>query len=114
VWLESPTNPLLDIADLPALCTAARDGGALVAVDNTFATPLLQQPIALGADFVVHSATKFLGDHSDLLLGLAVAGTPALGERLRRRREVAGAVPGALETFLLWDELSDALAQAGA
>ncbi len=101
VWLESPTNPLLDIADLPALCTAARDGGALVAVDNTFATPLLQQPIALGADFVVHSATKFLGGHSDLLLGLAVAGTPALGERLRRRREVAGAVPGALETFLV-------------
>lgn len=101
VWLESPTNPLLDIADLPALCTAARDGGALVAVDNTFATPLLQQPIALGADFTVHSATKFLGGHSDLLLGLAVAGRPELGERLRRRREVAGAVPGALETFLV-------------
>jgi cystathionine gamma-synthase len=101
VWLESPTNPLLDIADLPALCTAARDGGALVAVDNTFATPLLQQPIALGADIVAHSATKFLGGHSDLLLGLAVAGHPELGERLRRRREVAGAVPGALETFLV-------------
>lgn len=101
VWLESPTNPLLDIADLPALCAAARDGGALVAVDNTFATPLLQQPIAFGADFTVHSATKFLGGHSDLLLGLAVAGRPELGERLRRRREVAGAVPGALETFLV-------------
>jgi cystathionine gamma-synthase len=101
VWLESPTNPLLDIADLPALCAAARDGGALVAVDNTFATPLLQQPIAFGADITVHSATKFLGGHSDLLLGLAVAGRPELGERLRRRREVAGAVPGALETFLV-------------
>ena len=101
VWLESPTNPLLDIADLPALCAAARDGGALVAVDNTFATPLLQQPIAFGADFTVHSATKFLGGHSDLLLGVAVAGRPELGERLRRRREVAGAVPGALETFLV-------------
>jgi cystathionine gamma-synthase len=101
VWLESPTNPLLDIADLPALCIAARDGGALVAVDNTFATPLLQQPIALGAHIAVHSATKFLGGHSDLLLGLAVAESPQLGERLRRRREVAGAIPGALETFLV-------------
>jgi cystathionine gamma-synthase len=101
VWLESPTNPLLGIADLPALCAAAREGGALVAVDNTFATPLLQQPIALGAHFAVHSATKFLGGHSDLLLGVAVAGSPQLGERLRRRREVTGAVPGALETFLV-------------
>ncbi|MBV9092649.1 MAG: PLP-dependent transferase [Streptosporangiaceae bacterium] len=101
VWLESPTNPLLDIADLPAVCTAARDGGALVAVDNTFATPLLQQPLALGAHIAMHSATKFMGGHSDLLLGLAVAGSPQLGHRLRRRREVAGAVPGALETFLV-------------
>jgi len=101
VWLESPTNPLLDIADLPAVCAAAREGGALVAVDNTFATPLLQQPIALGAHIAMHSATKFLGGHSDLLLGVAVAGSPQLGERLRRRREVAGAVPGALETFLV-------------
>ena len=101
VWLESPTNPLLDIADLPALCAAARDAGALVAVDNTFATPLLQQPLALGAHFAVHSATKFLGGHSDLLLGIAIADSPQLAERLRRRREVAGAVPGALETFLV-------------
>jgi cystathionine gamma-synthase len=101
VWLESPTNPLLDIADLPALCMAARDVGALVAVDNTFATPLLQQPIALGAHIAVHSATKFLGGHSDLLLGIAVADGPQLGERLRRRRKVAGAVPGALEAFLV-------------
>jgi cystathionine gamma-synthase len=101
VWLESPTNPLLDIADLPALCGAAREGGALVAVDNTFATPLLQRPIALGAHIAVHSATKFLGGHSDLLLGVAVADSPQLGERLRRRREIGGAVPGALETFLV-------------
>jgi cystathionine gamma-synthase len=101
VWLESPTNPLLGIADLPAVCAAAREGGALVAVDNTFATPLLQQPIALGAHIAMHSATKFLGGHSDLLLGIAVADSPQLGERLRRRREVAGAVPGALETFLV-------------
>jgi cystathionine gamma-synthase len=101
LWLESPTNPLLDIADLPAVCAAARDAGALVAVDNTFATPLLQQPIALGAHIAVHSATKYLGGHSDLLLGVAVAGTAQLGERLRRRREVGGALPGALETFLV-------------
>jgi len=101
VWLESPTNPLLDIADLPAVCAAAREGGALAAVDNTFATPLLQQPIALGAHIVMHSATKFLGGHDDLLLGVAVADSPQLGERLRRRREIAGAVPGALETFLV-------------
>jgi cystathionine gamma-synthase len=101
VWLESPSKPLLDVADLPALCAAARDGGALVAVDNTFATPLLQQPIALGAHLAVHSATKFLGGHSDLLLGLAVADRPELAGRLRRRREVAGAAPGALETFLV-------------
>ena len=101
VWLESPTNPLLDIADLPALCAAARDAGALVVVDNTFATPLLQRPVTLGAHIVVHSATKFLGGHSDLLLGLAVADSPQLAERLRRRRELTGAIPGALETFLV-------------
>jgi cystathionine gamma-synthase len=101
VWLESPTNPLLDIADLPAVCGAAREGGALVAVDNTFATPLLQQPIALGAHIALHSATKFFGGHSDLLLGVVVADSPEIGERLRRRRELAGAVPGALETFLV-------------
>lgn len=99
LWLESPTNPLLEIADLPALCRAGQGGRLLVAVDNTFATSLLQQPLSLGADVVVHSATKFIGGHSDLLLGVAVAG-PELAGRLRRRREVAGATPGALETFL--------------
>jgi cystathionine gamma-synthase len=101
LWLESPTNPLLDIADIAALCAAARDGGALVAVDNTFATPLLQRPLQLGAHIVMHSATKFLGGHSDLLLGVAVAESSDLRQQLRRRREVGGAVPGALETFLV-------------
>lgn len=100
LWLESPTNPLLQVADLPALCAAGRAGGALVGVDNTFATPLLQQPLALGADVAVHSATKFIGGHSDLLLGAAVAADPDLAGRLRRRRELAGATPGALETYL--------------
>ena len=99
LWLESPTNPLLEIADLPALCRAGQDGRPLIAVDNTFATPLLQQPLSLGADVVVHSATKFIGGHSDLLLGVAVAGAE-LATRLHRRREVAGATPGAMETFL--------------
>lgn len=99
LWLESPTNPLLEIADLPALCRAGAGGRPLIAVDNTFATSLLQQPLSLGADVVVHSATKFIGGHSDLLLGVAVAGEQLAG-RLRRRREVAGATPGALETYL--------------
>ena len=97
VWLETPSNPLLDVVDIAAVAAA---GGALVAVDNTFATPLLQNPLALGADFVVHSATKFIGGHSDLLLGVVVCRRPADTARLVRRRMVAGATPGALECFL--------------
>jgi cystathionine gamma-synthase len=100
LWLETPSNPLLDIADLPALCTAGRHAGALIGVDNTFATPLLQQPLALGADVVVHSATKFIGGHSDLLSGIAIARETALAGRLRHRRGLTGATPGALEAFL--------------
>ncbi|MCW3840634.1 PLP-dependent transferase [Micromonospora yasonensis] len=100
LWLETPSNPLLDLVDIRDLATAARGLGVAVAVDNTFATPLLQNPLALGADFVVHSATKFIGGHSDLLLGIAVCKEPAQRELLIRRREVAGATPGALECFL--------------
>ncbi len=100
LWLESPTNPLLDVADLPALCAGGRDAGALVVVDNTFATPLLQRPLAVGAHIVVHSATKFIGGHSDLLLGIAVAADADTGARLRRRRMLGGATPGALEAYL--------------
>jgi cystathionine gamma-synthase len=100
LWLETPSNPLLDIADLPALCAADRSTGAIVGVDNTFATPLLQQPLALGADVAVHSATKFIGGHSDLLAGITVARDQALAERLRHRRGLSGATPGALEAFL--------------
>jgi cystathionine gamma-synthase len=100
LWLETPSNPLLDIADLPALCAAGRRAGAIVGVDNTFATPLLQQPLALGADLVVHSATKFIGGHSDLLSGITIAREQALAERLRHRRGLSGATPGALEAFL--------------
>jgi cystathionine gamma-synthase len=100
LWLETPSNPLMDIADLPALCAAGRRTGALVGVDNTFATPLLQQPLALGADVVVHSATKFIGGHSDLLSGITIARDQALAGRIRHRRGMTGATPGALEAFL--------------
>jgi cystathionine gamma-synthase len=100
LWLETPSNPLLDIADLPALCAAGRRAGAIVGVDNTFATPLLQQPLALGADVAVHSATKFIGGHSDLLSGITIAREQTLAERLRHRRGLSGATPGALEAFL--------------
>ena len=100
LWLETPSNPLLDIADLPALCAAGRHAGAIVGVDSTFATPLLQQPLAFGADVVVHSATKFIGGHSDLLSGISIARDQALAGRLRHRRGLSGATPGALEAFL--------------
>jgi cystathionine gamma-synthase len=100
LWLESPTNPLLETADIAAICSAPRRAGTRVAVDNTFATPLLQQPLALGADLVIHSATKFIGGHSDLLMGVAVAADEAQYERLRGERTHNGATPGALEAFL--------------
>jgi cystathionine gamma-synthase len=100
LWLETPSNPLLEVADLPALCAAGCRAGAIVGVDNTFATPLLQQPLALGADVSVHSATKFIGGHSDLLSGITIARDQALAGRLRRRRGLSGATPGALEAFL--------------
>ena len=100
VWLETPSNPLLHVVDIARVATAAAAAGALVAVDSTFATPLLQNPLVLGADFVVHSATKSIGGHSDLLLGAVVCRRPDDRARLGRRREVAGATPGALEAFL--------------
>jgi cystathionine gamma-synthase len=100
LWLESPTNPLIDVADLPELCRFGTGTGALVVVDNTFATPLGQRPLEFGADVVLHSATKFIGGHSDLLLGLAVTADPALATRLATRRRLGGALPGALEAYL--------------
>ncbi|MCC5949344.1 MAG: PLP-dependent transferase [Nitriliruptoraceae bacterium] len=100
VWLESPSNPMMHLVDIAAVTAAAADAGALVAVDSTFATPLLQSPLELGADLVVHSATKFIGGHSDLLLGVVACATDELHAAVRRRREVAGATPGALECFL--------------
>ncbi|HXI46866.1 MAG TPA: PLP-dependent transferase [Candidatus Acidoferrales bacterium] len=100
VWIESPTNPMLDVVDLPAVIALAKGAGALVVVDNTFATPLGQTPLTLGADLVMHSGTKLIGGHSDLLLGAVVAADAALATRLRERRSKAGAVPGALEAYL--------------
>ncbi|RZQ64961.1 trans-sulfuration enzyme family protein [Amycolatopsis suaedae] len=96
VWLESPTNPTLDVIDIAAVAR----GRAQLVVDNTFATPLGQQPLALGADVVVHSATKLIGGHSDLLLGVTVTRDGGLAQRLRDTRTRNGATPGALEAFL--------------
>lgn len=100
LWLESPTNPMLEVADLAACCAAAWAAGATVVADNTFATPMLQRPLDHGADVVLHSATKFLGGHSDLLLGALVTRDVELAETLRSRRVLLGAAPGALECYL--------------
>ena len=100
LWLESPTNPLLGIADLRALIDAARSRAVQVVVDNTLATPLRQQPLALGATAVVHSATKFIGGHSDLLLGAVVSADAAFIHALERRRSVDGGIAGPLEAYL--------------
>lgn len=102
VWLESPTNPALELADIETIAAAAHEAGAYVVVDNTFATPLLQQPIALGADIVVHSATKYLSGHSDVLLGAIVvaADQAELYDVLLNRRSLTGSTPGTFETWL--------------
>ena len=100
LWVESPTNPLLTVPDVAALTTAARAAGVTVVVDNTFATPLVQRPLDAGADVVVHSATKFLSGHSDVLLGVTVTRDAAVQEELHMRRTLTGAVPGPMETFL--------------
>ena len=100
LWIESPTNPLLEVADIPALAAAAHRVGAVCVVDNTFATPLLQRPLAQGADVVVHSVTKHLAGHSDLVMGAAVTSDGDLRARLHARRTVGGAIPGPFETWL--------------
>jgi cystathionine gamma-synthase len=100
IWLESPSNPLLTVADLEAICAAPRKPGAIIAVDNTFATPLNQQPLDFGATVSLQSATKFIGGHSDLLAGVATTKDDAFWHALRRSRELTGATPGTLEAFL--------------
>jgi len=101
VWLESPTNPLLNIVDIRAAADAAHAVGAIVVVDNTFATPYLQRPLELGADIVVHSTTKYLGGHSDVIGGFAATSDPTIAERLRFLQKSLGAVPGPLDCWLV-------------
>src|SRR5579863_1590499 len=100
IWLETPTNPLLNIADITALAAIAGDAGALLVVDNTFASPYLQRPIPLGADVVVHSTTKYLGGHSDVVGGALVVADAALGEQLAFHQNAMGAVAGAFDAWL--------------
>jgi cystathionine gamma-lyase len=101
VWIESPTNPLLRIVDIAAAAEAAHRRGASLAVDSTFATPYIQRPLELGADIVMHSSTKYLGGHSDVLGGCLVTSDDALAERLRFHQNAAGAVPSPFDCWLL-------------
>lgn len=100
VWIESPTNPALELADIPAITAAAHAAGARVVVDNTFATPILQRPLDDGVDLVVHSATKYIAGHSDVLLGAVLTRDDALYAVLKGRRDLVGAIPGAFEAWL--------------
>lgn len=101
LWVETPTNPLLKIVDIEALATIAREAGARVVVDNTFATPYLQAPLALGADIVMHSTTKYLGGHSDVVGGALALNDTEAYERLKFLQNAAGAVPGPFDCFLV-------------
>ena len=100
LWLESPTNPLIGVADLPALTAGGRACGATVVVDNTFATPLLQRPLELGADAVLHSVTKYLAGHADLLMGAIATRDQTLLDALAHCRHLYGGVPGPVEAFM--------------
>jgi cystathionine gamma-synthase len=101
VWVETPTNPLLNVVDIRAVAGRAHEVGAIVVVDNTFATPYLQRPLELGADVVVHSTTKYLGGHSDLIGGFACTNDPTVAERLAFLQNSLGAVPGPFDAWLV-------------
>jgi cystathionine gamma-synthase len=101
VWLETPTNPLLNVIDIEGAARAAHEVGAIVVVDNTFATPYLQRPLELGADIVVHSTTKYLGGHSDVIGGFAATNDPTIAERLYFLQKSLGAVPGPFDCWLV-------------
>jgi cystathionine gamma-synthase len=101
VWLETPSNPLLHVVDIASVASVAHSREALLIVDNTFATPYLQQPLSLGADVVVHSATKYLGGHSDVVGGLLAVADPGLAERLAFFQNAAGGVPGPMDCYLV-------------
>ncbi len=100
LWIESPTNPSLQVADLPEIIKGAKSLGVGVAVDNTFATPINQQPLALGADMVIHSVTKYLAGHSDVLIGSVSTNDPALFKRIEDIRKIGGAIAGPFEAWL--------------
>lgn len=100
IWIETPTNPMMKVVDIRAIAALGKDHNALVAVDNTFASPYLQQPLDLGADIVLHSATKYLAGHSDTVLGLLVVNDDALQEKLAFIQNSGGAVPGPMDCFL--------------
>ncbi len=100
VWIESPTNPAMEIADIPAITAAAHAAGARVVVDNTFSTPVLQRPLEHGVDLVLHSATKYISGHSDVLMGALVTRDTELLAVLKGRRDLVGAIPGAFEAWL--------------
>lgn len=101
IWLESPTNPTLKISDIAAIAQIAKASDCLLCVDNTFATPALQQPLTLGADIVVHSATKYLGGHSDLIAGIVVTKDPELGARIKYLQNACGAILGPFDSWLV-------------
>src|SRR5215204_2813199 len=101
VWIESPSNPMLNVVDIRAAAEAAHDAGAIVVVDNTFATPYLQRPLDLGADVVVHSTTKYLGGHSDVVGGFVATNDPTIAERLYFLQKSIGAVPGPFDSWLV-------------
>ncbi len=101
IWVETPTNPMLRISDIAAIADLAHANGALLVVDNTFASPYLQQPLALGADVVVHSTTKYIGGHSDVIGGVAIVRDPLHAEQLRFLQNATGAVPGPDDCYLL-------------
>jgi len=101
VWLESPTNPLLKVSDIRKISKIVKENGLLVCVDNTFATPIIQKPLDLGADIVLHSATKYIGGHTDVLAGIVVTGSQDLGERLKYIQNATGAVLSPFDSWLL-------------
>ncbi|MFI7339898.1 cystathionine gamma-synthase [Streptomyces sp. NPDC050085] len=101
VWVETPSNPLLGITDIAAVAQVAREAGARLVVDNTFASPYLQQPLALGADVVVHSMTKYMGGHSDVVGGALVVNDPSLGDELAYHQNAMGAVAGPFDSWLV-------------
>lgn len=101
IWIETPTNPMLNIVDISAICTIAKKKGILTCVDNTFASPYLQNPLDLGADIVLHSATKYIGGHSDVVHGAVVTNSELYDQKLRFIQNAVGAVPGPQDCFLI-------------